>query len=145
MEDKIPVAADGSGGTSPMRDRGCTCIEALESVSKSDTDGDPNDEFVTYLIGQDGLACDEKQTSKWYCSRLPSSSAEFMQKQCEDIVDENGREYTVSALVNDLMLYMVTNPSRWSEFMESCFTSPENIEDAADTTVNDTGDATDEK
>lgn len=144
MEDKISVAADGSEDTPPTHDRGCGCIEALENVSKLDMDGDSNDEFVTYQIGQDGLACDEKQTGKWYCSRLPRSSAEFMQKQCEDIVDENGREYTVSALVNDLMLYMVTNPNRWSEFMESCFTSPRNIDDAADITT-DIDDESDDK
>lgn len=145
MVDKIPVAADGSEDTSPTRDRGCTCIEALESVSNLNMGGDSNDEFVTYQIGQDGLACDEKQVGKWYCSRLPRSSAEFMQKQCEDIVDENGREYTVSALVNDLMLYMVTNPNRWSEFMESCFTGPGNIDDTADTTANDIDDEPDDK
>jgi len=138
MENNNIAAVNSNKGAPPAHDRGCTCIEALESLSKSDTHNDPDEDLVTYhSTGDTGTACEGTQADKWYCNRLPRSSAEFMHRKCEDIIDENGREYTVGALLNDLLLYMITSPNRWSEFMEASFSGPDTIEDEADTVDSD--------
>ncbi|KLK88492.1 hypothetical protein SZ63_05615 [Methanoculleus sediminis] len=74
----------------------------------------------------------KERSGQRFCNYLSTPPIEFLKTQCENVIDEKGRKYSVSGLIDDLLFYMITDPNRWYTFMDEYYMDIDEFDDDID-------------
>ena len=132
MLNKNPKAAFGSNMALDAPDEECEICTELGIIHQYENEANVDRVSLAYKHVLDDIERGKERSGQRFCNYLSTPPIEFLRTQCENVVDENGRKYSVSGLIDDLLFYTIADPKRWYKFMDEYYKDINEFDDDID-------------